>query len=136
MRSGQVLKSRRLQAGVLVAATMCLLGTPAARAQEPAAAPRAAQAAPAGDATKGREVFFTYYCNSCHGSDGQGGAGARIAPNTPAFNAFRAYVRKPTGGMPPYISKLLPDTDLADIYAYLKTIQPGQPAKNIPLLNQ
>jgi mono/diheme cytochrome c family protein len=138
--------SRRPSAVRLLLSLLCTtavaagLSTVAIRAQAPpapaAATPRAAAPAPAGNAQKGQELFTTYYCYSCHGSDGQGGAGAKIAPNPPAYTTLRNYVRKPTGGMPPYISKSLPDADLADIYAYLKTIPAEQPAKNIPLLNQ
>jgi len=108
----------------------------AVRAQTPAPAPAAqSQAAPAGDAAKGKELYTEYYCYSCHGTDGQGGAGVRIAPNPVAFNTFRNYVRKPTGGMPPYVSKTVPEQDLINIYAFLKTIQPGPTSKAIPMLN-
>ena len=103
------------------------------------AAPAEAQnagPAPAGNAEHGKQLWNDYFCYACHGSDGQGGAGAKIAPNPPNFNRVRSYVRKPTGAMPPYISKSLPDQDLADIYAYLKTIPAGQQARNIPMLNQ
>jgi mono/diheme cytochrome c family protein len=107
-------------------------------AQAEPAAPQnaAATPAPAGNAMHGKELWNEYFCYSCHGSDGQGGAGAKIAPNPPNFNRLRTYVRKPSGGMPPYISKSLPDQDLADIYAYLRTIPAGKEAKDIPLLNQ
>ena len=37
--------------------------------------------------------------------------------------------------MPPYAEKILSDSDLADIYAYLQTI-PKPDYKSIPLLNQ
>jgi mono/diheme cytochrome c family protein len=116
---------------VLVAAAVGGAQTPS-----PSPAPRQATAAPAGDAKKGKELFITYFCDSCHGTQGQGGAGVRIAPNPPAFNVVRNYLRKPAGSMPPYSTKALPDTDLQDIYAYLRSIPPSQPAKNIPLLNQ
>ena len=128
MRAVQVWRTLRLSAGLLAAAVIVASGA-TVRAQE------AGAAAPAGDATKGKEVFFSYYCSSCHGSDGQGGAGVKLAPGMKAFNAFRAYVRKPTGNMPPYISKLMSDGELADVYAYLKTVPPGQAAKDIALLN-
>ena len=46
------------------------------------------------------------------------------------------YIRHPTGQMPPYTSKVISDSELADIYAYLKS-QPTPPSgKSIPLLNQ
>jgi hypothetical protein len=38
--------------------------------------------------------------------------------------------------MPLYTSKAMSDAVLQDIYAYLKTIPPVQPARSIPLLNQ
>ena len=107
-------------------------GAPQTDAAPAAATP--ATPAPAGNVPRGKELFTTYYCYSCHGSDGQGGAGAKIAPNPPAYNTLRSYVRKPTGGMPPYISKSLPDADLADIYAYLKSIPPEPTADKIALL--
>jgi len=38
--------------------------------------------------------------------------------------------------MPPYTSKALPDQDLTDIYAYLKSIPMPPKGKDIPLLNK
>jgi hypothetical protein len=38
--------------------------------------------------------------------------------------------------MPPYTSKVVSDQDVADIYAFLKSLPPAPSAKNIPLLNQ
>jgi mono/diheme cytochrome c family protein len=132
-----------MQSLLCTTAVVACLSTAAVWAQAPAPAPAAATpraaapapaAAPAGNAQKGKELFTTYYCYSCHGSDGQGGAGAKIAPNPPAYTTLRNYVRKPTGGMPPYLSKSLPDADLADIFAYLKTIPAEQSADKIALL--
>ena len=37
--------------------------------------------------------------------------------------------------MPPYSAQNLPAQDLADVYAYLGSIKPGLPAKDIPLLS-
>jgi mono/diheme cytochrome c family protein len=88
--------------------------------------------APAGDAAKGKELFLKNGCYECHGTVGQGGTGPRIAPRT----ASLAYARRPAGGMPPYTAKVLPDSDLGDILAYLMTIPAPPPAKSIALLNQ
>ena len=108
---------------------------PAVRAQAPAPAPQAA--APAGNAENGKRVFTGYYCYACHGTAGQGGsAGARIAPRPIAFAAFLRYVRKPTGQMPPYTSKVISEQDLADIYAFLRSVPVPPAAASIPLLNQ
>jgi ubiquinol-cytochrome c reductase cytochrome c subunit len=89
--------------------------------------------APAGDAQNGKKIFSSYGCYQCHGYDGHGGVGARLAPNPISFEAFTKYVRQPTGEMPPYTAKVVSERELADIYAFLRTIP--APGKNIPLLN-
>jgi mono/diheme cytochrome c family protein len=96
---------------------------------------RPPQAAPAGNIEEGKKHFKTHGCVACHGYTGQGGAGARLAQNPPAFQAFVSYVRKPSGTMPPYGSQVT-EAQLADIYAYLKSIQPSPDPKTVPLLNQ
>ena len=91
----------------------------------------------AADAEKGKRLFIKDGCYQCHGYQGQGGvAGARLAPRPIVVAALIAYVRHPTGQMPPYTNKVLSDADLADIHAYLSSIPAPPPAKNIPLLNQ
>ncbi|HEX3743851.1 MAG TPA: cytochrome c [Bryobacteraceae bacterium] len=94
-------------------------------------------AAPAGDAAKGKKLFTATGCYECHGYVGQGGtAGPRIAPDPIPFPAFSAYLRHPANQMPPYTEKVASNQDLADIYAYLKTIpQPPSP-DSIPLLKK
>lgn len=91
---------------------------------------------PAGNAQNGKRLFDKYGCYQCHGFDGHGGAGARLSPNAIAFNAFSKYVRQPTGEMPPYTAKVVSDQELTDIFAFLKSLPPPTPAKNIPLLNK
>jgi hypothetical protein len=61
---------------------------------------------------------------------------ARIGPPQLSFESFQRYVRQPTNQMPPYTSKAVPDLDLADIYAFLKTIPLPPKGKDIPLLNK
>jgi mono/diheme cytochrome c family protein len=98
---------------------------------------RAQGAAPEGNEQNGKRLFAAYYCSACHGTMGQGGsAGARIAPRPIAFAAFQKYLRQPTGQMAPYTPKVLPDRDLADIYAFLRGVPAGPSAKAIPLLGQ
>ena len=88
-----------------------------------------------GNAENGKRLFAEEGCYQCHGYAGQGGgAGPRIAPR-PANSGIQ-YIRRPTGVMPPYTTKVLSDSALADIRAYLGTIQPPRPVKDIPLLNQ
>ena len=92
-------------------------------------------AAPQGNIEKGRESFKAHGCVSCHGFSGWGGAGARLAQNPITFQTFVSYVRKPKGTMPPFGNQVTP-TELADIYAFLKSIPPSPDPKNIPLLNE
>ncbi len=91
-----------------------------------------------GDATKGEQIFMTHGCYECHGTQGAGGgiAGPRIAPSPPSLAIVTAQLRHPARRMPPYSAKVISDTQIADIYAYLKSIAPGRQASEIPLLNQ
>lgn len=110
-----------------------LFGFPAARAQQSTDAP------PAGNAPNGKKLLVSYGCYECHGREGQGSTqtgAARIGPPQLSFEGFQNYVRKPTNQMPPYTSKAVPDQDLADIYAYLKSIPLPPKGKDIPLLNK
>ena len=93
-----------------------------------------AQAAPAGNPEKGKASFTTHSCFSCHGYSGWGGTGARLAQNPITFQAFVSYVRKPKGTMPAFGSQVTA-AELADIYAFLKSIPPSPDPKTIPLLN-
>jgi len=89
-----------------------------------------------GNPENGRRLFMKNGCYECHGTMGQGGTGPRLAPKPLATAALTAYVRKPAGGMPPYSAKVMPDSEVADIRAYLAAIPEPPPAKSIPLLNQ
>jgi mono/diheme cytochrome c family protein len=94
--------------------------------------------APPGNPEKGKTLFVERACWQCHGLAAQGGgiAGPRLAGRAPAWPAFSRYVRRPTEEMIPYTQKTLPDTELADIYAWLRSI-PAPPAVNtIPQLNR
>jgi len=97
--------------------------------------PAPSSATPAGDAANGKKIFDKYGCYQCHDHDAKGGAGARLAPSPVPFAIFSRYVRKPKGEMPPYTSKVVSDQELADIYAFLKTIPSPPSAKSIPILN-
>lgn len=98
---------------------------------------QAAVAAPS--AENGKTAFTKNGCWQCHGFEGQGSTatsgGKVIADTQLPFEAFRAYVRNPSGAMPPFHAEMLSDSDLADIYAYLESRPKPEPAKDIPLLN-
>ena len=120
-------------------ATVLLLASPAARAQNAAQQVEKSEAVPSGNAESGKKIFTKDGCYECHGREGQGaiqGAGPRIGPPQLSFEAFTKYVHQPTGQMPPYTSKVISDQDLADIFAYLQSRPKAASSKDIPLLNQ
>ena len=95
-------------------------------------------AALAADAARGKILFTQKYgCYECHGTEGQGSpaTGPRLAPNPIPFEALSAFVRTTSREMPPFRESVLPNEDLADIYAYLQSIKPGPDHKSIPQLN-
>jgi mono/diheme cytochrome c family protein len=97
-----------------------------------------AQQAPAGDAKSGKDLFMKYTCYGCHGFSGQNGPGNRLVPMKMSQVAFTAYVRNPSAPnrMPSYSAKVISDQQLADIWAYVKTLPDAPAAKDIPLLQQ
>jgi len=99
-----------------------------------------ANPAAAASVENGKTAFVRNGCWQCHGFEGQGSvttsAGRVIADTQLPADAFAAYVRAPTGAMPPFRPEILSDSDLADIYAYLEARPKPQAAKDIPLLNQ
>src|SRR5437773_7037895 len=95
-----------------------------------------AQSVPASVAN-GKRVFEKDGCYECHGYAGQGGRdGARLAATSMPAPAFVRYVRRPAGAMPAFTPKVLSDQELADIYAYMKSIPAAKSASEIPLLNR
>jgi mono/diheme cytochrome c family protein len=98
----------------------------------------AANNPPAGDAKNGKELFVKYTCYGCHGFSAQNGpAGNRLNPMKMTQATFTALVRSPGArNMPSYSAKVISDTQLGDIYAYVKTLPDAPPAKDIPLLQQ
>ena len=81
----------------------------------------------------GKRVFVSAGCVACHGAQGQGTSTApQIAPPPLELPALIAYVRQPTGKMPPVSAATASDQQLSDIYAFLKSVAPasqaGEPA--------
>src|SRR5437867_11833395 len=86
-----------------------------------------------GNAKVGQELYAKYSCYACHGYDGHGGAGARLVPMQMTVERFTAYVHNPRQ-MPPYTEKILSDAQLADLFAYIKSLPVSPAAKDIQLL--
>ncbi|PYR82623.1 MAG: hypothetical protein DMF87_00840 [Acidobacteria bacterium] len=95
------------------------------------------QNAPQGNAANGRKLFVSFGCYQCHGYEAQGGsAGARLAPRPIPYAQLLKYVRHPTGEMPPFTEKVVKDSELTDIYAFLRAQPPAPDVDKIPLLKQ
>jgi mono/diheme cytochrome c family protein len=95
-------------------------------------------AALAADAARGKILFTQKYgCYQCHGTEGQGSAvtGPKLAPDPIPYDTLSAFVRTSSRSMPPFREQILPNADLEDIYAYLKSIPPAKDWKAIPLLS-
>lgn len=120
--------------GVVALATTICLSSARVRIENAAQGSKTSDA-PAGNAENGKRIFTKIGCYQCHGREGQGSTmtGPRIAPDPVPFDVLLGYVRKPTGEMPPYTSKVVSDQELADIYAYLKSRPHPPAAKDLPL---
>jgi len=94
--------------------------------------------AQAPNAQNGRKLFARFGCYQCHQYEAQGAAatGPRLGPHPIPYANFTKYVRQPTGQMPPYTGKVVKDSELADIYAFLQSLPEPRAAKDVPLLNQ
>lgn len=89
---------------------------------------------PTGNATRGKQLYLATGCYQCHGTRGAGGAGPRLAPTPLPIEAFKLQLRHPRVRMPVYTAVVMPDADIADIYAYLLSIPKGKTAAEIPML--
>jgi len=99
-----------------------------------AAQPPTGNAAVVGDAGRGQPLFSdTFNCYACHGFDAQSGE-RRLVPMNYTQEGFITFVQSsPLPNMPAF-----PDAsaqDLADIYAYIRTIPVDAPSlSDVPLL--
>ena len=100
----------------------------------------AVSAALAASPEPGKAAFMKSGCWQCHGTEGQGSAitsqGKVLAPDPMPLETFIAFVRSTDRAMPPYSENILPNADVADMHAYLATIQKPKDYKSIPLLSQ
>jgi mono/diheme cytochrome c family protein len=107
---------------VLAIAFALVVACPLVQAQAPAAKSADTSAA---TVANGKRDFTSAGCVACHGAQGQGTAmGIQIAPPPFELPALITYVRQPTGKMPPFASGAVSDQQLADIYAFLKSVAP------------
>ena len=97
---------------------------------------QAPDTAPPGNVDSGKKLFLSHGCWTCHGTvaHGGGGSGPRLAGRVPAWPAFSKYVRRPTDEMIPYTEKVLSNQELADIFAWLRSLPAPPPVSSIPQL--
>jgi mono/diheme cytochrome c family protein len=95
-----------------------------------------AQREPQGDAASGAKLYVDRACWQCHGLVAQGGgiAGPRLVGRPLVWEAFSLYVRRPTEEMIPYTTKVLPDRELVDIFAWLRSLPPPPAVDSLPVL--
>ena len=116
---------RKLSCAVLLASAVLSL---------PSVAQQTGGNVPTGNAERGKVLFSdTYNCYACHGFDAQTGE-RRLVPMRYPLDGFIKFVQNsPLPNMP-----AMPDASaqtLADIWAYLNTIQVDAPPLNdLPLL--
>jgi len=93
---------------------------------------------PRGNAETGKALFTKIGCYQCHGREAQGSTatGPRLNQNPITFTRFVSYIRKPTGEMPPYTSRVVSDQQAADIFAFLQSLPKPPAVESIPLLRQ
>lgn len=98
-----------------------------------------AQDAPSGSAAEGKRIYLATGCYFCHGRSGQGGnlngPAPIIARTSMPWEGFMNQLRNPINEMPAYAESVMPDRQVADIYAFLQSLPgPIANAKDLPIL--
>ncbi len=92
--------------------------------------PAAGQTPNAGQAARGKQLYFRHGCYGCHGFNGETGArrlvGSAILENPATFIAYlrlRADFKPnlPSTSMPSFPASALSDADALDLYAYVRS---------------
>jgi cytochrome c553 len=97
-----------------------------------------AQDAPRGDAAEGKRIYLVTGCYFCHGRSGQGGnlngPAPIIAKTAMPWDGFVDQLRHPSNEMPAYAETVMPEKQVADIYAFLQSLPGPLPnAKEMPI---
>jgi mono/diheme cytochrome c family protein len=94
---------------------------------------------PTGNADNGRQIYMADGCFLCHGRVGQGGGYNQptpaLAKTELPFEPFKLQLRQPADDMPAYSEKVLTDQQVADIYAFVRSLPGKRNPKDIPILN-
>ena len=99
-----------------------------------------------GSAAKGKQLFYNHGCYGCHGFNGETGARDLVGTGSPLvtdLGLFRMFLRQrgdlapelPVTRMPNFPATALPDKDVEDLFAYIRTFKANAPAvKDVPTL--
>ena len=91
-----------------------------------------------GNAVRGKQLFYNHGCYGCHGYGGQTGARDLVGTQSPIVsdeNLFRLFLRLradqapdvPAMTMPNYGAEALPDADVRDLFAYVRSFRVDAP---------
>jgi ubiquinol-cytochrome c reductase cytochrome c subunit len=104
------------------------------------AAPAFAEPTPTGDATRGKVIYMRDACYTCHGTTGASTSfvGPKLAHAGLTAGQILRQLRHPQAQMPAYTETVLPDSEAADLIAYVLSLSQGPKptGKDIPLLNR
>jgi len=97
-----------------------------------------AQDTPSGNVDVGKATYLKYNCFTCHGRVGQGGGYNTPVPSLAKtelpFEGFKFQLRNPSRDMPAYAEMVMTDKDIADVYAFVRSLPGRRDPKEIPLL--
>lgn len=101
--------------------------SPSSTSARPSQTASATQSQTSGDPVRGQATWNRVGCFTCHGYAAQGAEGTapKLSGRDFPLPVFAMIVRHPANQMPPYSEKMLSDSDLGDIMAYVNSIDVG-----------
>ena len=85
-----------------------------------------------GNPVNGQQLFFSLGCNVCHGDRGEGLVGPTIAQTIVSLERVIEQYRQPFEAMNTFPPEEVSDEEIADIYAWLQTVQRPPDSEVIP----
>lgn len=85
-----------------------------------------------GNPVNGQNLFFSMGCNVCHGDRGEGLVGPTIAKTVVPLDRVVEQYREPLEAMTAFPPDQISDEEIADVYAWLQTVERPPAAQEIP----
>ena len=85
-----------------------------------------------GNPANGQNLFFSLGCNVCHGDSGEGLVGPTIAMTVVPLDRVILQYREPLEAMTEFTPDQVSDEEIADIYAWLQSVERPAAADEIP----